>query len=80
MLSGLWSIRSVRKVAVLADAGQVDLWVLTGEETPEDEARVFQLGREYRNTVGPVPFDMHGFPLREIDESLLPPAETLFER
>ncbi len=51
-----------------------------GDETTDDEARIFQLGREYRNAVGPAPFDMHVFPLGDIDEALLPPAETLFER
>lgn len=81
LLSGLWSIPSVQRVAASVDVSRVDLWVFMRQEAPDDEARIFQLGREYRNAVGPaLPFDMHVYPLSEIDVSLFPPAETLFER
>ena len=80
LLGGIWSIESVQKVKVSTEGGQVDLWVLMSEDILEDEGHIALLERAYRIAVKPTTFALHVFPLTEIDEAVLPPAETIFER
>jgi hypothetical protein len=80
LLGGVWSIESVQKIALSAAAGHVDVWVLTRDEVIEDTERIAQFEREYRNAVSPLPFELHVVPLSEVDESALPPAETILQR
>jgi hypothetical protein len=80
LLGGICAIESVRKVKLSTEGEQVDLWVLVGEENWEDESRIWRLERSYRAAVAPPAFELHFVPLSEIDEAVLPPAETIFER
>jgi hypothetical protein len=80
LLGGIWSVESVQKVKLSTEGGQVDLWVLMREDILEDEGRIALMEREYRIAVKPTAFELHVFPLTEVDEAVLPPAETIFER
>ncbi len=80
LVSSIWSVESVQRIALATDGGQIDLWVLMREEIEEDEDQISLLERDYLNEVGPIPFSLHVYPLSEIDESMLPPAETVLER
>ena len=80
LLGGIAAVESVQKVKLSTEGGQIDLWVLLHREAPEDESRIITLEREYRNTVGPHAFELHVVALSEVDESVLPPAETILER
>jgi hypothetical protein len=80
LLSGIWAIPSVQRIALSSEAGHIDLWILMREEVPDDEDRISQLEREFRHAFEPAAFELHVYPLSEIDPSLLPPAETILER
>lgn len=80
LLGGIGAVESVQAVKLATEAGQIDVWVLLRGEAPSDESRIIALEREYRNTVGPHPFELHVVSLDEVDEAMLPPAETILER
>ena len=80
LLGGVWAVESVKTVKLSIEAGHVHLWVLMRENVPDDEARIWHSERDYRIAVEPAAFDLHLFALSEIDEAVLPPAETIFER
>jgi hypothetical protein len=76
----IWSVESVQKVALATDGHHADLWIVVSEEVDEDEERIALAERDYLREVGPIPFDLHVAPLTRVDESVLPPAETILER
>jgi hypothetical protein len=80
LLGGIGAVESVQSVKLATEAGQIDVWVLLRGEAPNDESRIIALEREYRNAVGPHPFELHVVSLDEVDESALPTAETILER
>ena len=80
LVSGIWSLDSVRRVGLAAGAGQIDLWVIAADEAPEDEARIYELEREYLQSDGVLPIEVNFVPLSRVDEDSLPPIETIFER
>lgn len=80
LIAGLSAISSVTRLGVVAFGGTVDLWVLIADEDDDAEAEVSRLERDYRVAIGPAPFELHVVPLTAIDETSLPPFETIFSR
>jgi hypothetical protein len=80
LFGAICSIPSVRRVGITLDGGPLDLWVFTQGETEEDEQRIYLHVRAYRAVPSAAALDLHLIPLDEVDESLLPPVDILFER
>jgi len=80
LIGGLSAIPTIAKLGVVMVGGTVDLWVLMTEEDDAAETEVSRLELDYRAAVGPTPFELHVIPLTAVDETRLPPFETIFSR
>ena len=80
LVSGIWSLEAVRRVGLAAGDGQLDLWAIAANEAPEDEARIYELEREYLQSERVLPIEVKFVPLSRVDEDSLPAFETIFER
>jgi len=80
LIGGLAVAPAVTRVGVVEAGGHVDLWVLLADEDDAAEAEVSRLERAYRASVGPAAFELHVAALTTIDETNLPPFETIFSR
>jgi len=80
LITGVWTLSSVSKIGVSSDSRVLEVWAFMRDENAEDEARIWDFERQYRNSVGAYPFELHVIPLDQIDEETLPPVETPLDR
>ena len=80
LIGGLSAMDAVTKLGVVASGESVDLWVILRDEDDAAEAELSRLEREYRIAVGPSPFELYVAALTMVDETNLPPFETVFSR
>lgn len=80
LVAGVWSLASVCKIGMSSDSRVLEIWVFMREENAEDEARIWDLERQYRISVEEQPFDLHVIALDQVEEGALPPVETLLDR
>ena len=80
LLSAIWSLQSVRKLAFSASGAQLHLWVIQQQEALDDMDRASLLDRDFRRVAPEVSLEVHVVPLDHVDEDSLPPAEILFAR
>jgi hypothetical protein len=79
-LTALHKLEYVRRAGVARTGGLLEVWVLTRTEIDEDLSTIYRAEYEFRRTAGQIALDVHVVPLSEVDPSVLPEMQTIFER
>ena len=80
LLTEIWTVPQVTKVALATRDGGVDLWVFMAEDDYEAEGRISLAERDYLNAGPPRGFSVNVVPGQDIAPSMLPPMTVLLER
>ena len=79
-LTALNQVENVRRVGVARTGSMLEVWVITRTEIDEDLSTIYRAEYEFRRATGQIALDVHVVPLSEVNASVLPETQTIFER
>jgi hypothetical protein len=79
-LQRIFELPSVDRIRFQQRGDLVHLWVCTRTEDLQDNARVFELQREFRRDHPDILFDLDLLPLDEVDEGDIPSSMLVITR
>lgn len=80
LLTEIWTVPQVTKVALAPRESGIDLWVFMSEDDYEAEGRISLAERAYINARSARGFSLNVVPGQDIAPSMLPPMTVLLER